>query len=91
MSEHGKFSIRVVNSEGDGVSGAKVSYQCGHISGVGTEYTDAEGWVEFKIIGETIGSGVIPIRKIWINSEEVSDEIIYPEDGDTFSFTLPED
>ena len=89
MSEHGKFSIRVVDDDGDGVRGAKVSYQCGRMSGVGNEYTDDDGWAEFDIIGETLGPGVIPIRKIWINGEEVSDETIYPDDGDTFSFTLP--
>jgi len=89
MSEHGKFSIRVVDDDGDGVEGAKVSYQCGRLSGVGTEYTDSDGWAEFEIIGETLGPGVIPIRTIWVNSEEVSDEVIYPKDGDTFSFTRP--
>ena len=89
MSNHGKFSIRVVGEDGDGVEGVKVSYQCGHISGVGSEYTDDDGWAEFEIIPETLGNGVIPIRKIWVNGEEVSDDVIYPEDGDTFSFTLP--
>lgn len=89
MSEGGSFSIRVVDADGNGVSGAKVSYQCGHLSGVGTEYTDDDGWVTFPIIHETLGSGVIPIRCIWVNGEEVSDEVHYPDDGDTFSFTLP--
>jgi hypothetical protein len=59
-------------------------------SGVGTDYTDEDGWANFSIITETIGNGVIPIRRIWVNGEEVSDDVIYPDDGDTFSFTLPE-
>lgn len=89
MSEHGTFSIRVVDQDGNGVEGAKVSYQCGSLSGVGTEYTDSDGWAEFAIIHATLGGGAIPIQRIWVNSAEVSDATIYPEDGDTFSFTLP--
>jgi uncharacterized protein YraI len=89
MSEHGTFSIRVVDEDGNGVSGAKVSYQCGSMSGVGTEYTNSDGWAEFDIIHATLMGGTIPIQKIWVNSHEVSDDTIYPEDGDTFSFVLP--
>lgn len=88
MSEHGTFSIRVVDEDGTGISGAKVSYQCGSMSGIGTEYTDDDGWATFDIIHGVLG-GRIPIEKIWVNSEEVSDNVTYPEDGDTFSFTLP--
>jgi hypothetical protein len=90
MSEHGTFSIRVVDEDGNGVEGAEVSYQCGAISGVGTEHTNSDGWAEFEIIHEVfLGGGAIPIRCIWVNGTEVSDATIYPEDGDTFSFTLP--
>lgn len=89
MSSDGTFSIRVVDENGDGVSGVKVSYQCGHMSGVGSEYTDDDGWAAFPIITETLGSGVIPIHKIWVDGEEVSDEVMYPSDGDTWSFTRP--
>jgi len=90
MSNDGRFSIRVVDSDGNGIEGAKVSYQCGRMSGVGTEYTDEDGWASFAIITETLGSGVIPIQCIWVNGVEVSDDVIYPDDGDTFSFTLPD-
>lgn len=89
MSEHGTFSIRVVDDNGYAVSGAKVSYQCGKMSGVGTGYTDSDGWAEFDIIHATLGGGAILVYRIWINGEEVSDSSFYPEDGDTFSFTLP--
>lgn len=86
----GTFSIRIVDGDGNGVEGAKVSWQCGHMSGVGSGYTDDNGWVEFEISEEVfLGGGAIPIRKIWVNGEEVSDEVVFPEDGDTFSFTLP--
>jgi len=89
MSDKGSFSIRVVERDGDPVEGANDSYQCGRISGVGTERTDDEGWVKFSIIAEVIGSVVIPIRRIWVNGVEVSDNVIYPEDGDSRSLCLP--
>jgi protocatechuate 3,4-dioxygenase beta subunit len=88
VSEHGSFSIRVVDEDGNGVSGARVAYQCGSISGVGTAYTDDDGWAVFEIV-HGILDGEIPIQKIWVNGNEVSDETTYPQDGDTFSFTLP--
>lgn len=88
MSEHGTFSIRVVDENGDGVSEAEVAYECGQMSGVGSEYTDSDGWAEFDIVHGMFG-GPIPIDKVWVNGEEVSDNSFYPEDGDTFSFTLP--
>ena len=89
MSEHGTFSIRVVDENGYGVSSARVAYQCGKMSGVGTEYTDSDGWAEFNIIHGVLGGGAIFVERIWINGKEVSDNGFYPEDGNTFSFTLP--
>ena len=87
MSEYGTFSIRVVDERGNGVSGAKVSYQC--MSGVGTEHTDSDGRAQFEIIQSPLMGGTFPITRIWINSHEVSKRTLYPEDGDTFTFVLP--
>ncbi len=83
------WSVRVVDEHGNGVSGATVSYQCGRMSGVGTEYTDDDGWATFELIEGTLGGGAITVFDIWINGESVLDEAFTPEDGDTFSFTLP--
>ena len=87
MSEWGTFSIRVVDEDGKGVSGAKVSYQC--MSGVGTEYTNSDGRAEFDILSSPLMGGTFPITKVWVNSREVSVNTLYPEDGATFTFVLP--
>lgn len=89
MSEHGKWSVRVVDESGDGVAGVKVMYQCGRISGVGCEYTDDDGWAQFDIIEQVLGGGPIAVHKIWVDGEEMSDDVFYPEDGNTFSFVRP--
>lgn len=89
MRDAGSFSIRVVDDDGQPVSGAKVSYQCGDMSGVGTEYTDDDGWATFDIIEAVICGPGPAVRRIWVNSVEVSDESWYPADGDTMSFTIP--
>lgn len=85
----GSWSVRVVDDRGRGVSGAKVSYQCGRMSGVGTEYTDSDGWATFELIEAVLGGGPITVFDIWINGESVLDEAFTPSDGDTFSFALP--
>lgn len=84
----GTFSIRVVNERGYGVRGATVKCQYGSLSGVGTEYTDSDGWAEFPIIERLMGGGAMRIHRVWVNGEEVSDGFS-PVDGDTFSFTKP--
>ena len=89
MSELGTWSVRVVDEDGNGVEGVTVAYQCGLISGVGTAYTDEDGWAQFEIIKETLGAGPIAVHKIWVEGTEMSDNVFYPEDGDTFSFVRP--
>jgi hypothetical protein len=88
MAEGETFSIRVVDENGDPVRSAKVSCAYGSMSGVGTEYTDSDGWAEFPIIDQVLGGGAIRITTIWIKGKEVSDETFVPSDGDTFSFTI---
>lgn len=85
----GTWSVRVVDEDGEGVSGVEVAYKCGHLSGVGSEYTDDNGWAEFELIEGVLGGGTIAVHKIWIDGEEVSGDLFYPEDGDTFSFVQP--
>jgi hypothetical protein len=87
----GTFSIRVVDDDGGPVEGASVSCKYGAISGVGSELTDSDGWAQFDIIEGAIDTNVMPITTIWINDVAVSDSDIYPDDGDTMSFTLPSD
>jgi len=89
MGDSGNFSIRVVDEDGDGVEGVEVSCQYGIVAGVDSEYTDSDGWAQFDIVERVISGDAKSIRKIWINGQEVSDREFYPEDGDTFSFTLP--
>ena len=88
MSDDGTFSIRVVDEDGDGVEDAKVQYAVGAVCGVGEGYTDSEGWVTFDITTGALNGDVIRISTIWVNGVQVSGDDVYPEDGDTFSFTL---
>jgi hypothetical protein len=91
MLERGTFSIRVIDNHGYGIRGATVHCQYGHLSGVGKEYTDGDGWAKFPVIHEIfLGGGAIAISKIWVNGEEVSDDTFDPSDGDTLSFTMPD-
>ena len=85
----GSFYIRVVDKHGYGVRGATVKCAYGSLSGVGTRYTDRDGWTEFTIVEELIGGGEIRIRAVRINGEQVSSHSFSPKDGETFSFTLP--
>ena len=85
----GTWAVRVVDEDGQGVSGVNVSYQCGHLSGVGSEYTDDDGWAEFELVEAFLGGGPIAVHKIWVDGVEVSGDLFYPEDGDTFSFVRP--
>lgn len=83
------WSVRIVDEDGDGVEGVEVAYQCGAISGVGTEYTNADGWAEFEIVEKVLGGGAIAVLRIWVDGQEVSADQFTPEDGDTFSFVRP--
>ncbi len=86
MSEHGKWSVRVVDEDGDGIAGVKVSYQCGHISVSGLNTLMTMDGHKFDIIEQVLGGGPIAVHKIWVDGEEMSDDVFYPNDGDSFSF-----
>jgi hypothetical protein len=84
----GTFSIRVVDDDGDGVSGAKVnifyaSLLCPNDSGS----TDSDGWVEFEINSAPPWGSLI--SKVAVNDEYVDEDGFNPNDGDTFSYTRP--
>lgn len=84
----GTFSIRVVDEDGDGVRGAEVSVfyaslLCPNASG----YTDSDGWVEFEIDSAPPWGSLI--SKVAVNHEWVDENGFNPDDGDTFSYTLP--
>ena len=88
MSDLGTFSIRVVDEDGDGVGNARVSVHWAALLAGPAEkgYTDSDGWVELDIrSGAPWGSLV---DTVYVNDEEVGGGFT-PEDGDTFSFTLP--
>jgi len=74
------FSIRVVDEDGEGISGASVAvhYDWTHDHG----YTDEGGWVEFEK-DVMMGDGVSVT--VYVDGEEEGK--VWAEDGDTFSFT----
>ena len=75
------FAIRVVDDEGEGVEGVKVTVN--YSMTIDHEYTDEDGWAEFEkdqfmhsvAIGEVIIDGV-------------SYGEYRLEDGETYSFTI---
>jgi len=87
MSEE-TFSIRVVDEEGDGIEGVKVSCNYGLLNGIGEEYTDEDGWARFTIHSTSFVDGKCHVKNIWINGDEVSGETKYMDDGDTLSYTI---
>lgn len=75
----GTFSIRVVDEDGDPLSSVSVAVSYGSLGGVGTEYTDDDGWTEWETLDHVSFT-------VYIDSNE---EGTYGfEDVDTRSFTL---
>jgi hypothetical protein len=88
MSE-GTFSIRVVDEDGNGVEGVKVTCKYrGILHGMEEEYTDEDGWARFHVSYTMFSGSTVPINNIWIGDDQVLDEIKYMEDGDTLSYTI---
>ena len=79
------MSIRVVDEDGDAVSGASVTVHFSLLSGFSEEYTDSDGWAEFSNEYESEGKDLW-IDTIYIDSDEVGGKF-YASDGDTYSFT----
>lgn len=78
-------SIRMVDGDGDGVSGAKVTLMGTLFGGYMTEYTGSDGWAEFEIEPKDGGSWILD--NIYINGDEVSGSTSI-SDGETLSFTI---
>ncbi len=77
------YSLRFINDEGDPKSkNIFVSYPWSHDE----EITDDDGWVSFTA---NITSGNSIHVKIYYGSKFVDE--IDAEDGDTFSYTIPDD
>lgn len=79
-------SVRVVDDDDEGVSGAKVTLMGSLLGGYLTEYTDDDGWAEFEIDAMSDDSDWI-LDNIYINGEEVSGSVAV-SDGETMSFNI---
>lgn len=86
--ENRSFSIRIVDEDGDGVSGIEVS--C-HYSGMTHEsdYTDDDGWANFTLYKNVFFSGYPYLENVYVDGEDVLPETVQPEDGETYSFVRP--
>lgn len=75
-----KYSIRIINENGDGIANEKVSvhYEMTHDSG----WTDEDGWVSFEKGNLMYYSVDVTV---YFRGEELGK--ICAEDGNTFSFT----
>lgn len=78
-------SIRVVDESGDPVSGATVTLNFSVMSGIGTEYTDSDGWAEFDY--ESIDKSEMWVNDVYVNGDRVGGDF-YLENGETLSFSL---
>lgn len=75
----GTFSIRVVDEDGRPRSGVTIMVAYGSFGGVGTEYTDDDGWTQWELLDHYS-------FKVYIEDNEGVDCTF--EDGDTCSFTI---
>ncbi len=78
------FKIRVVDEDGEGVRGVRVS--CHYPTTHQDRHTDTDGWAEFDVHGGVMSFPVVD--HLYLNGVEV-DTSLRTEDGDTFSYTLP--
>jgi hypothetical protein len=76
-----KYSIRVVDENGEGVNrrGVAVHYDLT----IDEDYTDDDGWVKFKKENKLEPSAR---ATVYINGDDVGE--INAHDGDTFSFAV---
>jgi hypothetical protein len=89
MSENTvSFSIRIVNDDGEGVSGIRVYVQ--YTDGSATEETDDDGWAQFTAVGlhEAINCNTI-LREIRCKGTTLAEDVTV-DDGETLSYTKPD-
>lgn len=77
----GTFSVKVVDSSGHKVSGAKVTVDFGIWNGQSSEYTDESGWAYFSN-----NDGDLVTGEFYVNGESFGEHSTY--DGGTHSFTI---
>ena len=54
--DDGTFSFRLVDEHGRPVSDRKITIDYGFMRGVGSEYTDDDGWAEFPTLGYSVSA-----------------------------------
>jgi len=74
------FSVRVVDQDGDPMSGIKVTADFGLLHGQSSDYTDDGGWAMIEASGDYVTC------TIYVKGENQGEHPI--SDGDTFSFTI---
>lgn len=77
-----RFSIRVLDDNGNPREGVGVVVDFGHLIGHAQEYTDEGGWAEFEVSDSISTSS----GEIYVNHESEGEYGL--NDGDSFSFTL---
>jgi hypothetical protein len=75
----GRFSVRVVRSNGRPADDVGVMIHYGILGGHDEKRTDRDGWVEFHNHGDNPGT-------IWVHGQEMGDHSL--ADGKTYSFTV---
>ena len=79
MAETISFSIRIVDEEGDPVSGKKVYITQSGLGGSQGQYTDEDGWAEFEFYC---------LRFYGIARVDGDEHDIDMSDGETISITI---
>jgi hypothetical protein len=83
----GTFSIRLMDEHGRPVSDRKITIHYGFMRGVGSEYTDDDGWAEFPTNGYSDVRTILADTLITSRSVELSSsKVIY--DGAKFSYVI---
>ena len=75
----GRFSVRVVRSNGKPAGDVGVMIDYGILGGHDEKRTDRDGWAEFHNHGDKPG-------KIWVHGHKMGDHSL--ADGKTYSFTV---
>lgn len=81
-------SVRVVDEDGNGISGVEIMIFFRLLEGHDSGYTDDDGWAEFSYDAIDDDKQML-CTKLYIDGDPVAEDF-WVEDGDTFSFTKPE-
>jgi hypothetical protein len=75
----GKFSVKVVYSNGEPAGDIGVMIDYGTFGGHDEKHTHTDGWIEFKNYEDSSGD-------IWVHGENMGSHSL--SDGNTYSFTI---